>query len=177
MNKIVPSRLKIQFLTICFFVGSLLCFSQNPAQKSDFWNKVRFGGGIGFNFSNGGFNGSIAPSAIYQFNDIFAAGIGANVNYFKFNNQKFWAYGPSAIVLANPIPQIQLSAEIEQLRINSSVQTLGGTIERDFWSPAFFIGAGYRTNFATVGIRYNVLYDNEDSIYLNAWTPFLRVYF
>ncbi|TMM58343.1 alpha-ketoglutarate decarboxylase [Maribacter algarum] len=177
MNKIVPSGLKMLLFGVCLFFGSVNCFAQNPTQKSDFWNKVRFGGGIGFNFSNGGFNGSIAPSAIYQFNDYIAAGIGANVNFFKFNNQKFWAYGPSAVVLGNPIPQIQLSAEFEQLRINSSIQTIGGTLERDFWSPALFIGAGYRTNFATVGIRYNLLYDNVDSIYLNAWTPFVRVYF
>ncbi|MFK7813524.1 MAG: alpha-ketoglutarate decarboxylase [Maribacter sp.] len=177
MYKIVPSGLKMILFGACLFLGSFSCWSQNQATKSDFWKKVRFGGGIGFNFSNGGFNGSIAPSAIYEFNHIFAAGVGANVNFYKFNNQKFWAYGPSAIVLVNPIPQIQISGEIEQLRINSSIQTAAGTIEDDFWSPALFIGAGYRTNFATVGIRYNVLHDNETSIYLNAWVPFIRVYF
>ena len=177
MNKIVPLGLKMPLLAVCLFAASLCANAQNSTQKSDFWNHVRFGGGIGFNFSNGGFNGSIAPSAIYQFNEVFAAGIGANVNFFKFNNQKFWAYGPSVIALVNPIPQIQLSGEFEQLRINASIQTLGGTIKSDYWSPALFIGAGYTTNFATVGIRYNLLHDNEDSIYLNAWVPFVRVYF
>jgi hypothetical protein len=173
-----PKRLFKKLISTIFimFLG-YGCFAQNPAAKSDFWNRVRFGGGIGFNFSNGGFNGSIAPSAIYQFNDYIAAGLGANVNFYKFNNQKFWAYGPSVIVLGNPIPQIQLSGEFEQLRVNSSVQTLGGILENDYWSPALFIGAGYTTSFATVGIRYNVLHDNEDSIYLNAWVPFVRVYF
>jgi len=96
MYKIVPSNLKILFLGIFLVIGSLTCFSQNTAQKNPFWEKVRFGGGIGFNFTNGGFNGSIAPSAIYQFNEVFAAGLSANVNFYKFNNQKFWAYGPSA---------------------------------------------------------------------------------
>lgn len=177
MTKIVPSSLKLFFLGLSIFLGSFSVLAQNQTQKSDFWNKVRFGGGIGFNFSNGGFNGSIAPSAIYQFDKVFAAGIGANVNFFKFNNQKFWAYGPSAIVLVNPIPQIQLSGEIEQLRINSSLQTTTGTIESDFWSPALFVGAGYTTNYATVGIRYNFFHDNENSIYLNAWVPFVRFYF
>lgn len=177
MNKIVLSCLKMALLGFCLFTGSLECFSQNTAQKSDFWNRVRFGGGIGINFSNGGFNGSIAPSAIYQFNDAVAAGLGANVNFFQFNNQKFWAYGPSAILLGNPIPQIQLSAEFEQLRVNSSIETTGGTIEQNFWAPALFFGVGYRTQFATVGIRYNVLDSNENTIYLNAWTPFFRVYF
>ena len=177
MYKIVPLGLKNLFLGVLFFFGCLFCFAQNPAQKSAFWNKVRLGGGIGLGFSNGGFNGSISPSAIYQFNDYVAAGIGANVNFYKFEDQKFWAYGPSAIVLANPIPQIQISGEFEQLRVNSSFRSIGGTVENDFWSPALFLGVGYRTQFATVGIRYNVLYDSGESIYLNAWTPFVRVYF
>jgi hypothetical protein len=177
MYKIVPLGLKNLFLGVLFFFGCLFCFAQNPAQKSAFWNKVRLGGGIGLGFSNGGFNGSISPSAIYQFNDYVAAGIGANVNFYKFEDQKFWAYGPSAIVLANPIPQIQISGEFEQLRVNSSFRDIGGTVENDFWSPALFLGVGYRTQFATVGIRYNVLYDSGESIYLNAWTPFVRVYF
>ncbi len=177
MYKIVPLGLKNLFLGILFFFGCLFCLAQNPAQKSAFWNKVRLGGGIGLGFSNGGFNGSISPSAIYQFNDYVAAGIGANVNFYKFEDQKFWAYGPSAIVLANPIPQIQISGEFEQLRVNSSFRSIGGTVENDFWSPALFLGVGYRTQFATVGIRYNVLYDSGESIYLNAWTPFVRVYF
>jgi hypothetical protein len=150
--------------------------AQSKFSTSDFWNNVRFGGGIGLNFSNGGFNGSIAPSAIYEFNETFAAGIGANVNFFKFNNEKFWAYGPSAIVLANPINEIQLSGEFEQLRVNSSILTANGRFESNFWAPALFLGIGYRTQFATVGIRYNVLDSNENTIYLSAWTPFIRVY-
>lgn len=172
-----PHRQKTCFLGLFLLFSLCFCHSQNQRAPSDFWNRVRFGGGIGLNFSNGGFNGSIAPSAIYQFNEVFAAGLGANVNFFKFNNQRFWAYGPSAIVLANPIPQLQLSGEFEQLRVNSSVETITGTFENDYWSPALFLGVGYTTNFATVGIRYNVLHDNEDSIYLNAWVPFVRVYF
>jgi hypothetical protein len=176
--KFVTNKGKKNYLLSLFFLFlGYLSFAQSQQPKSDFWNNVRFGGGIGFNLSNGGFNGSISPSAIYQFNEVFAAGIGANVNFYKFNEQKFWAYGPSAIVLVNPIPQIQISGEIEQLRVNSSIQTIGGTIENDRWSPALFIGAGYTTSFATVGIRYNVLHDNEESIYLNAWVPFVRVYF
>ncbi len=177
MKFAIRALLKKFFLGVLFLLLGFGCFAQNPTAKSDFWNRVRLGGGIGINFSNGGFNGSIAPSAIYQFNDYIAAGVGANINFYKFNNQKFWAYGPSAIVLGNPIPQIQLSGEFEQLRVNSSIQTINGNLENDFWAPALFFGIGYRTQFATVGIRYNVLDNNENTIYLNAWTPFVRVYF
>jgi len=182
-QKQTPMKLNIfSFLKISFFIVSFLFITnpssaQSQSSNRDFWDNVRFGGGIGLNFSNGGFNGSIAPSAIYQFNETFAAGVGANVNFFKFNNEKFWAYGPSAIVLANPIKEIQLSGEFEQLRVNSSIQTADGRFESNFWAPALFLGVGYRTQFATIGMRYNVLDNNENTIYLNAWTPFVRFYF
>jgi len=167
---------KKTFITVFAVFICALCSSQNTNAKSDFWKNVRFYGGVGFNFTNGGFNGSIAPGAIYQFNEYIGAGLGINVNYYKFNNQKFWAYGPNAIVLVNPIKQIQISGEYETLRINSTIENINGNIQQDFWSDALFLGAGYRTQYATVGLRYNVLH-NDESIYLNAWTPFIRFYF
>lgn len=176
MKFVKPHNRKMFLSGLFLFCLVQVGLTQNQRNASDFWNNVRFGGGIGLNFYNGGFNGSVAPSAIYQFNEVFAAGLGANVSFFKFNSERFWAYGPSVIALANPIPQIQLSGEFEQLRVNRSVQTVTGTLEEDYWSPALFLGAGYTTNFATIGIRYNVLHDS-DSIYLNAWAPFVRIYF
>ncbi len=163
--------------TVLITLFCSLCLAQNTAAKSDFWRNVNFYGGIGVNFSNGGFNGSISPGAIYQFNEIVGAGLGANVNFFKQNDSKFWAYGPSAIILVNPIKQIQLSFEYETLRVNSSLETNGINFEQNFWSDALFLGIGYRTNYATVGFRYNVIYDESDSIYLNALVPFVRFNF
>ncbi len=178
MSKIVPLGLKNLFLCLFFLSGSFVCFAQNPTSKSEFWNRVRFGGGIGLGFTNGGFNGSIAPSAIYQFNDQFAAGLGLNFNYAKFNESKFLAYGANAMTFYNPIQQLQLSAEFEQLRVNRSSEIIGGgTLEDDYWAPALFLGIGYTSQFATVGIRYDVLYDSGRSIYANAWMPFVRVFF
>ncbi len=177
MSKIAPFGLKKLFFCLFFLFGSLYCFAQNQPSKSEFWNKVRFGGGIGLGFTNGGFNGSIAPSAIYQFNDQFAAGLGVNVNYAKFNASKFLAYGVNAMTFYNPVQQLQLSAEFEQLRVNRSLETIAGTLEDDYWAPALFLGIGYTSQFATVGIRYDVLYDSGRSVYANAWMPFVRVYF
>ena len=177
MKFVLQTFKKIYFLSFLFLFLAFSGFAQNQQSQSAFWNRVRFGGGIGLNFFNGGFNGSISPSAIYQFNDYVAAGLGANVNYNSFNDQRFLAYGPSAIVLANPIAQIQVSGEFEILRVNSSIQSPNGTFESDFWAPALFFGVGYRTQFATVGVRYNVLNNNDNNIYANAFVPFVRVYF
>ncbi|TVZ16673.1 alpha-ketoglutarate decarboxylase [Maribacter sp. MAR_2009_72] len=164
------------------FTGIILlfynfCNSQNSVKNSDFWNHVRFGGGIGLGFTNNGFNGSISPSAIYQFNDQLATGTSLNFNYSKFNDNKFLAYGGSVLSLYNPIPQLQLSTEYEQLRINRTIATSTNSISDNYWLPAFFIGAGYSTRNITVGLRYDLLFNEQKSIYANALMPFVRVYF
>ena len=41
-------------------------------RSPNFWDNVRFGGGLGLGFGNDFFSGSITPSAIYQVNDKFA---------------------------------------------------------------------------------------------------------
>lgn len=177
MYTVIFKAFKKQFICILFLAGCMSSFSQNTAQKSDFWNKVRFGGGIGLGFTNGSFNGSVSPSAIYQFNNQFSAGTSLNFNYAKFRNDRLLAYGGSVLSLYNPIPFIQLSAEFEQLRVNRSFDNGTIALDRNYWSPAFFLGAGYTDRNFTVGIRYDLLFDEVDSIYANAWLPFVRVYF
>lgn len=167
-----PTTKRLLFSLI--FIGlSALAFAQGPGSKSEFWSKVRFGGGIGIGFNNAGFNGAISPSAIYQATDQFAAGLSLNYIYYKAGESKLSAYGGSILSLYNPIPMIQLSAEMEQLRINRR----GGTLKDNYWAPALFIGAGYSTRNVTIGIRYDLLYNDQKSIYANAWMPFFRVFF
>lgn len=165
------------FFTLFVISISTICNAQNT-NKSEFWNHVRFGGGIGIGLGNGDFNASVSPSAIYQFNNQFSAGVGLNFNYAKFTDNKFLAYGGSILSLYNPIPFIQLSGELEQLRINQSsdfgILNAGAN---NYWSPALYLGAGYTQRNFTFGIRYDVLYDENTSIYASAWLPFVRVYF
>lgn len=163
--------------TVLFLFLFTTCWGQNPLQGNDFWSKVRFGGGIGLGFTNGGFNGSISPSAIYQVNDQFAAGASLNLNYAKYNDSKLIAYGGSILSLYNPVQFLQFSAELEQLRINRTLALEGADLENNYWSPALFLGIGYTDRNFTLGIRYDILYDNTKSIYANAWMPFVRVYF
>ncbi len=165
------------FLSL-FLISTLsICSAQNPTLKNDFWNHVRFGGGISLGLNNGGFNTSVSPSAIYQFNDQFAAGLALNFNYAKYRDARRTAYGGSLVSLYNPVPFLQISAELEQLRVNKSFQNLLIRIEDNYWSPALFIGVGYTQQYFTLGIRYDVLYNNDKSIYASAWMPFVRIYF
>lgn len=169
--------LKKLFFTLILLGLTVSIQAQNPLGSNDFWSQVRFGGGLGFGLNNGGFNASISPSAIYQFNEKIAAGTALNFNYAKYDNDKRLAYGASVLTLYNPLPFLQLSAEYEQLRVNLSQELEGGTFEDNYWSPGLFLGIGYTNRNFTVGIRYDLLYNENRSIYLDAWLPFVRVYF
>jgi hypothetical protein len=72
-----------------------------------FWDKVRFGGGIGLGFGDGFFSGTLAPSAVYEFNNTFALGVGFNGTYnTKKEFYKSTVLGGSLIGLFNPVDAI-----------------------------------------------------------------------
>lgn len=162
---------------VTFLLASYCLQGQYTSNQSTFWQQVRYGGGVGLGFFNGGFNASVAPSAIYPVSKSFAAGAGLNVNYSKFESQRLLAYGASVLGLYSPIPQIQLSAEFEQLRVNRSFNNLGDNFDDDYWLPGLFLGIGYATRNTTVGLRYDLLFDEQNSIYGDRILPFVRFYF
>ncbi|MDL5514057.1 alpha-ketoglutarate decarboxylase [Arenibacter sp. M-2] len=172
-----PSLKKSLILGVFFSVFWSFGHSQSTLGNSDFWNRVYFGGNFGLGFGNNSFNTSISPSAIYQATEQLGMGVGINFNYAKFRNAQLMAYGGSLLSLYNPIPALQLSGELEQLRVNRVLELDGGNKEENYWSPALFLGLGYSNRNLTLGMRYNVLHDTQKSIYANALMPFVRVYF
>ena len=181
MKSIILTFLTKFYSLLFFLFVSNLVFSQEQPQETNFWQNVRFGGGVGLGFGNDYFSGTLAPGAIYNFNEMFAAGLGVQVSY---TDQKHFytstIYGASVIGLFNPIEQIQLSLEAEQLRVNREYElynTATTSFKDNFWATALFVGAGYRTQNVTFGARYNVLQDNSKNIYSNGFMPFVRVYF
>ncbi|MGX7667616.1 hypothetical protein [Flavobacterium pedocola] len=152
--------------------------SDETPQKKDFWENVRFGGGFGLSVSNRYSNIMVSPIAIYQVNDYYATGVGLQYSYARdkeyFNSN---IYGVSLLQIFNPVPEVQLSAELEQLRVNNTYTTFDPDIKDEFWNTALFLGAGYQTNNVTVGVRFNVLYSEKNYVYSQAWMPFVRVYF
>ncbi len=145
--------------------------------KSEFWKKVRFGGGLGLNFGNGT-SVSIAPSAVYQVNKYFSTGIGLQGSYVSLRDAyKSYIYGGSLIGLINPIDEVQLSVDLEQLRVNTTFDSSLSIPSIGRWNTALFLGAGYVSDYVTFGIKYNVLYKKTDNIYSEAFMPFIRVFF
>ena len=146
--------------------------------KSNFWNHLQFGGGLGLGIGNGYADIMVAPSAIYNFNSYVSAGLGVQYNYVKQRDlYKANMYGGSVIALFNPLEELQISTELEQLRVNRTFNDSFGNNSQDFWNTALFVGAGYRNENVTVGVRYNVLHKDRDNIYAEAFMPFVRVFF
>ena len=164
-----------------FFTVTFQIYAQESiqnSQKNIFWDKVSFGGNFGIGIGNNLTNIAVGPSAIYHFNAIFAAGVGFQYSYLHQKNiLKSNMYGVNLIGLATPIEQIQLSIELEQLRVNNEHLWLNPTLKKDFWNTGLFLGAGYHQKNITVGIRYNVLFNEKDMVYNQAWMPFVRAYF
>jgi len=184
MPLLVHLHLEVIYLFIMKLVFSALlcitlCFSVSAQLDNQlrFWDNVSFGGGIGLNFGNGFFNGTLAPSAIYHFNPYVSAGLGLNGTYTSQRDVfSSTIFGGSIIGLFNPVNEIQLSTEFEQLNVNQQFDD-SAIADDNFWASALFLGVGYRTGNVTFGIRYDVLYDEDRSIYTDPWLPFVRFWF
>lgn len=176
-------RRRVNLRACCYtaFMGVFfgLTIHAQESKKSDFWDHVHFGGGLGASFGNRYTDVSVAPAAIYSFNDYVAMGIGLQGGYVRVKDEyNSWLYGGSLITLFNPVEMVQISAELEQLRVNSEFEYPGlEGIKDNFWNTALFVGAGMRTSNVTFGIRYNLLHDNDRRIYNSAFMPFVRVFF
>ncbi|WP_284652664.1 hypothetical protein [Flavobacterium terrisoli] len=171
------------FLLLLFFLGiSQTVFSQEKplpkAKTGDFWEHVQFGGGLGVSVGNGYTDITVAPSAIYNFNEVFALGAGLQYSHLKRKNYySSDLVGGSLIGLVNPIEVVQLSLELEQVHVNTAYEDLGGNVKRSFWNTGLYIGAGYRAENVTFGVRCNLLFDKDKDVYGDAFMPFIRAYF
>lgn len=180
MLKIGGKFVKMIFISIIFFNSAISQAQNDPTSKtgSAFWENVRFGGGVGLNFGNRFTNISVSPMMYYNINEKVTLGAGLNGSYVKDKGYyQSWIYGGSLAGIVNPVEFIQLSAELEQLRANVDYDDDYGGLKDNFWNTALFVGAGYRNENFTIGIRYNVLHDDDNRIYSDAWMPFVRVVF
>jgi hypothetical protein len=163
------------FIIVVVFITNISLSQSTTQSSSEFWKKVKFGGGFGVNFGNNATNINLSPTLFYPVNDKFTIGAGLQGSYVESkNNFKSYIYGVSIIGMANLIPSIQISGEVEQLRLSTTYNT--SSVKYNSWNTAVFLGAGYVSGNMTFGVRYNILH-NDTSIYSEAWMPFFRVMF
>ena len=167
-------------LLLCIFTSFFLSAQDEETdnavlqlpQKS-FWDHVRFGGGLGLAFGTNQTTIEISPSAIYDFENGFALGASVGYLYSKIVDFKSNVFSPGLVALYNPAQEVQISAEFEQLFVNQKF----GALSDNFDYPALYLGVAYRTGWAAIGVRYDMLFDERDSIFTSPWSPIIRIYF
>lgn len=156
-----------------FFLLTSVCLYSQIDDTPKFMDKVQFGGGLGLSFGNNYTTVSVSPSAVYNFNQYFSAGPGLSYLYAKNGDLKSNVFGAGLITLINLIPSLQLSAEYEHLFITQKF----GFEKSNFDYPALYVGGAYRVGNFSAGLRFDVLYNENKTIYASAFSPILRFYF
>lgn len=144
--------------------------------KSSFFKDVDFGGGIQLSIGNGYTAVGLSPSAVYGFSDQWAAGVSVTYLYVNENlyNFDYNIYGASTLLLYNPIEELQLNSEFEMLNVLQK----NGEQKNQYWVPAWYVGAGYAiSKRGTIGLRYDILFDKDKSVYRDALTPYVKFYY
>ena len=68
--------------------------------------------------------------------------------------------------------------EFAELKVNTKRETPTGEVENDFWKSALLVGACYNfSNKMLIGVKYNVLYYSDESVYSNPIIPFINITF
>ena len=150
-----------------------LSFSSFSQQKSDFWENVRYGGGFTLGFGAQTTIG-ISPSAVYDFNNGFSLGLGVTYLHSEINDFTTNLYGGSLISLYQTNFGIQFSGELEYYSAKQS-DLSGASVKTNF--PALHLGVAYNQGRFAFGIRYDVLYDENKSVFASPISPVVRFYF
>lgn len=160
-------------LMVLFFI-----IDATNAQEENFWSKVNFGGNIGFGFNNNGFSASIEPAAKYNFSPKFAAGVGLSFGYLNADSFKSTNYGGRIFSMYSPIPQLFLSAELQEMGVSRTTEVASAPdLKNNFWYPSLFLGAGYRMGNLHAGFRYDVLHNKNKGLFSSPISPYIGVFF
>lgn len=169
-------------LSLLLIISVIFFSAYGQQNESTFWDNVVFGGNLGANFGNDFTSVIVAPQAIYKVQDNLGVGLGLNYSYSRLNTNdpRILDYssnilGGGVIGIFNPIDYLQASFDFEMLNVNRNFDN--ARLDDNYWVPALFLGAGYRQGNFVIGARYDVLYDNERSVYNNGIQPFVRVLF
>ncbi len=137
-------------------------------QKSEFWDRIYVGGGLGAQFGNVTVI-DISPLVGYRVTDRFSAGLGLNYQYYsiRINNDKFSTsiYGGRTFARFNVLDFLFLHSEFEMLNWDCPRYEPTGFVTDRLWVPGLLIGGGLFQPFGGGGGSglflmglYNILY-------------------
>lgn len=170
-------------LFLLFSFGFSQNVSINPTQYKA--NKWRVGGGIGLGFgSNDYFGISITPFVSYEIAPSLEGGISTGYQYSKWSNSRQNLFNIGPYLNYYPIPNLFTRVHYEyytgKYKYDSGSSFMGEDYDYNFDESALWLGAGYRSSgkiqFFT-GLMYNVLYDDDSSIFSTGLRPIVGVSF
>ncbi len=170
---------KILFLFLLSLSISGFCQDENLPENTP--SKWRFGGGLGLGFgSNRYFAFSISPFAGYEIIPQLEAGVTAGYQYSKWSDSRQNLFSVGPYVNYYPIPEIFLRSHYE-FYTGTQKYDYGFNDESystNFNESALWLGGGYRNTGRIqffVGMMYNVLYDDDTSLFSSGLRPIVGV--
>ena len=141
-------------------------------------SRLKFGLGFGLSFV-GGTNIALSPNLIYSVSDKVSFGAGLQGSYTSIKDlQNTTTFGGNALFQYSPVNKLVTLMEYALLNVNTKTETPTGENKRNYWDSAIFLGAGLNiTDKITVGAKYNVLYDKDESVYTSPILPFVNINF
>ncbi len=170
-------------IVMIVFVSSEDLFSQatevivvDSTAKVD--RRLKFGCGFGLSFI-GGTNIGLSPNLIYDVSNTVSFGVGLQGNYTSIKDlQSTTTFGANVLSQYSPIKKLTMLLEFAQLKVNTTTEAVTGDIKKDYWDSALFVGAGFNiTDKISLGAKYNILYDSDESVYSSPIIPFVNITF
>ncbi|WP_209400297.1 hypothetical protein [Pseudozobellia sp. WGM2] len=140
--------------------------------------RLKFGCGFGLSFV-GGTNIGLSPNLMYAVSNKMSIGAGLQGNYTAIKDvQSTTTIGANIIGQYSPTPKLTTLLEFAELNVNTKQETVTGDIKDNFWESILFVGAGLNiTNKIALGVKYNVLYKEDESVYTSPVIPFVNITF
>ena len=140
--------------------------------------RLKFGSGFGLSFV-GGTNIALSPNIIYSLSDKASIGAGVQGSYTSIKDlQSTITYGANAIGQYRPTERLITSLEFVQLNVTTETETPTGENKINYWDSALFVGAGLSiTNKIAIGAKYNLLYKEDETVYISPILPFIDITF
>lgn len=167
---------------ICLFILSisLTGFCQEMTKEDYSPSKWRLGGGLGLGFgSNGYFGFAISPFVGYAVLPELETGITTGYQYSKWDHSRQHLFNFGPYLNYYPIPALFARAHFEHYTgSNEYDYSYGGSDKYNFDESALWVGAGYRSVGKVqfyAGLMYNVLYQNDSSLFSSGFRPIVGV--
>lgn len=165
------------FLALTLILMGIYTQAQVGVQSASNHGKIRIGGGVGVDFGSNSYVGfNISPFIGYAISPNLEGGITAGYQYgdSDYSKSNLFSVGPYLNYFV--LKSFFARSHFEYYTGNQTIKSrIGNDFNSNFDESALWIGGGYqssgRVRFQT-GIMYNVLYDENESIFSSAFRPF-----